>query len=305
MKEFLKKQKAVAIPLSCLVCSVVLFDLIMAIWTFRETSSHGETKQGWIVSSQELHPAGPAVERSIILIHGFVGSPFDYRPVAERLRKRGFRVVIPLVPGQMRSSLAYKRGDYTPRFYVDWLAGLVDLETKHFDKKPYLVGFSMGGALCTVVASMGRVDKLVLLAPFYSLPYANDLLWNLSKGLKWVIPLVPKVAKGRINDPEGYGRYAPGSMIVSLRAFNRLEELAALARQRAPNIVIPTLVLGSPNDQVASFVLTKEIFALQANVGFIEYPRSNHVLLYDYDCEEVMESMIGFLTDEDGDRNIE
>ena len=296
MIRLLTKHTVLTIFLLCVLASVVLSDLIMAGCAYRETFFHGQTKEMWIASSQELDPVGPAVERSIIFVHGFAGSPFDFKPVGEKLSKRGFRVVIPVVPGQTEATLAYRRGDYTPEFYIDWLAKIVEQETKRFDKKPYLVGFSMGGALSTVVASMGTVDRLVLLAPFYSLPYANDLLWTLSRGLMWVMPIVPKLAKGRINDPEGYERYTPGSMIISLRAFDHLEELAVLARHSGPNITIPTLMLFSPNDQVGCFVHAKEVFTSQSNVKVLEYPRSNHVLLYDYDCEAVIEAMIRFLT---------
>lgn len=59
------------------------------------------------------------------------------------ISERGFRVVIPVVPGQTKATLAYKRANYTPEFYVDWLAEIVEQETKRFDKKPYLVGFSI------------------------------------------------------------------------------------------------------------------------------------------------------------------
>ncbi|MFC1895360.1 alpha/beta hydrolase [Thermodesulfobacteriota bacterium] len=259
----------------------------------------GEKGNDWLISSQVLNPEANTRNRSVILIHGFVGSPFDFKPLAEPLCNKGFRVVIPVVPEQTKATPAFKRGKYTPEKYIKWLSEIVDDETKLFNKKPFLAGFSMGGALSTVVAARGTVDKLVLLAPFYSLPNANDLLWAVSRVLRWGIPVVPKFTRGKINDPEGYKRYAPGSYAISLNAFRELQELAVVAKESIEMISIPVLILGSPHDEVASFSVTKELFGSKSNTSIREFPESNHILLYDFDHRQIIQNILEFLINDE------
>jgi carboxylesterase len=239
---------------------------------------------------------GKSRERSVILVHGFTGSPFDFKTLAMRLSQAGFYVVIPVVPGQTRGTFAYERGSYTPKFYEDWLSKLVEKENVRFGKKPYMVGFSLGGALATIMASRGGVARLVLLAPYYSLPQMNNLIVSMTRVMKHVIPIVPKFSKGQINDPVGYGSYEPGSLIVSLSAFNQLQELAAAARRVIPEALsVPTLIIASPHDKVASFARTESLFSAAQHTMIKEYIRSNHILLYDYDRDSIITEILNFL----------
>ena len=56
-----------------------------------------------------MNPETPTPKETIILVHGFTGSPYDYRTLAESLRDSGYRVVIPVVPGQTKATLVYRR----------------------------------------------------------------------------------------------------------------------------------------------------------------------------------------------------
>jgi len=269
----------------------------MAVLAFKERSSNSENNEEWLITSQEIMPLNRPAHRSIILVHGFVGSPFDFKPVAEKLSNIGFRVVVPTVPGQTKNTLAYKRAEYKPEFYIEWLEDIIKDETKRFNKKPFLVGFSMGGTLSTILASKNLVDKLILISPFYSLAYANNMIWNFSRGIKLILPLVHKFSKGMINDPIGRKKYTPGSFIVSLEAFNHLERLAAYAKQLNTKITVPIMIIGSPYDQVASFAVTKKLYSSRPDVTIREYPDSNHILMYDYNCEDVVLDIIRFISE--------
>src|SRR5262245_33344981 len=71
-------------------------------------------KEPWLRSSQVLPSQAGNVRSSVLLLHGFGGSPRDLRALGELLAARGFRAVVPEVPGQTSTSFAYSRGRISP-----------------------------------------------------------------------------------------------------------------------------------------------------------------------------------------------
>jgi len=213
-----------------LVSAIIIINIFMAGFALWEADYGSDLSNKWCLNSQVLNPSNAS--RTVILVHGFVGTPFDLKPLAETLAENRFKVVVPALPGQLKKSFAYDRTKYSPDFYTNWLAGIIRTETHESGEKPYLIGFSMGGTLSTVVASKNSIDKLVLIAPFYSLNFADKLIQNVSRTLRWVFPVLPKLKKGFIKIPDGYKEYEGGSYIVSLDSYNCLEKLDAMAKKK-------------------------------------------------------------------------
>ncbi len=277
--------------------AVAMFNLIVAELARREYTTPPGPDSDWIVRERIVLPPGdqPPV-RTVILVHGFGGCPIDFKPLAAPLAKRGFRVVMPVTPGQGRDVHANRRGEITPEITLRWLRGIIRAETRRAGgTQPHRGGFSMGGALATVVASEGLIDRLVLLAPFYLLPTADSLLHTACRIVEPVVPVFPKPWRGNIADPTLYDEYEPGTWFISLGAVLRLEELATKSRVAAMVLTRPTLLLGSSNDYAASFKKSRELFEANENVEIHEFPRSDHILLYDYDREEVIRMIVEFL----------
>src|SRR5262245_46150588 len=86
------------------------------------TSSRTEP---WLRSTQILASQAGKARSSVILLHGFGGAPYDLRSLAEALSARGFRAVVPAVPGQTSTSFAYRRGRFSPTAYSEWLLDLI------------------------------------------------------------------------------------------------------------------------------------------------------------------------------------
>ncbi len=256
------------------------------------------TKSDWHCKTQILVPDNIERGRSAILVHGFVGSPYDMKVLGERLSKKGFRVIIPVMEGQTYATPLFQRNKYTAQYYINWIRKLITKETELTGKKPYLVGFSMGGAISTIIAKENTIAKLVLLAPFYQLPRINNKIWNLSKWISPLLPCVPKVSKGKINDKKGYQKYWPGSYLISLKAFAHLGILAKTARKCVDEILVETRIFISMQDQVACSKFTVELFKEKENVKICCFNRSNHILLYDYDADIIMEQILEFFTNE-------
>lgn len=255
----------------------------------------------WNYKSKILLPDPFTTSRSVILIHGFIGSPFDLKPVACHLVERGFKVVIPALAGQTFRTNPFHRKKYSKTYYIDWLRRIIDKEAAATGRKPFLLGFSMGGSLATIAAAEGSVDKLVLIAPFYKLANISDRIWQVSRTIAPIIPFVPKISKGRINSKKGYQKYLPGSWLVSTGAFNILGDLAMEARMAAGKINVFCKVFLSDNDKVADSEMTKQLFADRKNVDLIFENRANHILTYDYGADNIIEEIgLFFRSDKQG-----
>lgn len=256
--------------------------------------SRSSRQDPWLRSTQVLNPPAGNAAASAILLHGFGGTPRDFRALAERLAVQGFRVVVPEVPEQTSTSFAYGRGRLTPQQYVEWLRKLIAEETSLTGRPPVLAGISMGGTLATMAGADRSVSRLVLIAPYFDLAVAAPVLAAATRGLRWIVPVVPKVAKGQIVDKQGYREYETGSYLVSMRAFLQLDALARMARAKAPEVSVPTLVFASEKDTVASFRVTERLFRGNSHVSVIPCNGGNHILTYDCDRERIVTEVVTF-----------
>jgi carboxylesterase len=252
-------------------------------------------KDPWLRATQILPPTTGAPRSTAILLHGFGGTPRDFRSMAEALAGQGVRVVVPALPGQTGTTFAYGRGSYSTAFYRDWLGKLIAEERALGGKPPAVVGTSMGGTLAAIGAADQSISRLVLIAPYFSLAVGGEWTTRLTRWLMWLLPVMPKLQKGQINDPAGYKEYETGSYLVSLPAFQHLAEMARIARDKAAALEMPVLVFAAPKDAVASFATTERLFQGRSNVQLVVCERSNHVLTYDFDRERILTETLAFL----------
>ncbi|MEX2666524.1 alpha/beta hydrolase [Candidatus Uabimicrobium amorphum] len=275
------------------IVMLVIFNIWIFVFAIYEYSVSWGENTSWCTEEQLLKPEQDS-RRCVVMVHGFGGSPFDFKPLASQLAKNGFLVRIPIMPGQTKDYLAYNRGKFTHAFFIKWLREIIKEEQERFGRKPYLIGFSMGATLSTVLAAEDGIDKLVLIAPFYSLPKYHNALVNFNKLFGFVLPVVPKLASGQLYSKEGRNTYIPGTFLVSSLAFRQLNFLASEAIDVAPKLSIPTLIVASRNDKVISFAKINELFSQHSNVTINEYPRSNHIMLYDYECDAIIADVVSF-----------
>ncbi len=114
------------------------------------------------MSRQNTTVLEPTVAPSIILVHGFRGSPLGLSAIADDLRQTGYQVYVPPIPpfagaGELKH--------YQPKDYVEYLAAYI---RQHNLQRPILVGHSMGSIVVSAVAKHRPElinQKLVLLSP--------------------------------------------------------------------------------------------------------------------------------------------
>ena len=110
--------------------AVALFNLIVAELARREYLTPPGPDEDWLVREQVMvPPEGQPPGQTVILVHGFGGCPIDFKPLAAPLAKRGFRVVMPVTPGQGRDVHAHRRGEIMPEITLRWLREVIREET--------------------------------------------------------------------------------------------------------------------------------------------------------------------------------
>src|SRR5688572_15481652 len=106
----------------------------------------------------------PGGSSRALLIHGFLGSPRDVRPLAEELAAAGVTARGVLLPG-FGDQIDRLRGVKARQ----WLETARDAweETRDGAQRATLIGFSMGGAVALRLAAEAGLapDQLILLAP--------------------------------------------------------------------------------------------------------------------------------------------
>ncbi len=131
---------------------------------------------------------GTKPEPAVLLLHGFIASPFEVRPVAAALHAAGYTVLTPLIDG-FGGGAAVANALPSSRWRGAVDAAVEDLSLCH--REIALIGFSLGGGLAADYA-LGRAEapgraKLTavgLLSPYIqtSVPMSS-VLNDLSRGL--------------------------------------------------------------------------------------------------------------------------
>ncbi len=249
-----------------------------------------------------LRPAtleGPTSRTACLLIHGFLSSRQDYNDLGEKLVKEGMTVRLMRLPGH---------GTTEPDFAYQPDGALYRaVETEYrqlraeFDRV-YVVGFSMGGTLSTLLSTREKVDRLALVAPYYRVSYEWYYIlpaeaWN--PLVSWAAPYLPRSdVFVKINDREQIGKFFMYRTLPTSGA----RQLLALGRHvRQPEVLqkvtCPVLMVHSPHDGAANPKAAEKAFNTFSSTDkqLVWFNKSDHMLLWDYDREEVKQTLVDFL----------
>lgn len=205
-----------------------------------------------------------------LLIHGFLGTPAEWRPLATILHREGCSVVAPLLPGFGR------RLPELPTVTLErWITELQTVIRTTCSAHPIIVvGFSLGGALAIQLASIIHTDMLVLLAPFSRLP--------LPRVQQWLLPILERVSPGprpfaRVNfdDPALQHALMGWNPLLDVRnpmvreqlqrfhmpwrLLHQLARTANAARQASKRIRCPVIIVHGRADKTVPFRDSQEL----------------------------------------------
>lgn len=226
-----------------------------------------------------------------LLIHGFTSSPTEMAGLADRLRDRGYRVNLPLLPGH-----ATHPEELLQVTYHDWIttveSALRDLQTE--TQRQIVMGLSMGAVLALHLASTAALTAVVVLAPALKLPLWKEAGTHLLAQLN----LTRHKTRGPdVNDD--YGRHVLDSYReYPIRATREVFRLQRRVRGALPRVTAPLFVAHSRRDHTIP-VRNVDYLLRRVRSQYVEkmiVQNSYHVLTVDRDRDAIFARILEFIT---------
>lgn len=231
----------------------------------------------------------PGGRTSVLMIHGFTGSPQGLRPLGELLAEGGLSVTGVRLPGHGTTWQ-----DLNTKTSADWVRAAEDgYAAAAADKdEVFIVALSFGAALAIDFAARNpdSVAGLVTLAGFVR---TGDPRRFLAPVIPFLTKSLPGVAND-IADPDGreiaYDRFPTAAGRSMIRFIRR-------ARSRLPDVRCPILVMHGRNDHTVEPFNATTIYESAGSIDkeLVWCERSYHVITLDYDRAEVNKRTYEFI----------
>lgn len=227
----------------------------------------------------------------VLLVHGLNGSQYDMEEIAELVAQRGIAAENMLLPGH-----GTHVGDMLPVGWSDW-SRAVRMELQKLKQTcdlVFLIGHSLGGALCLHTAAYEQVAGIVAMcAPLHMFFWTRPAV-RLVKRFTPVLPTLREDicdAVARRSYARDVYRWTPMAPVDSMLDYlpNLLQEL--------PRVTAPALIISAKHDHV---VPASDGVAIYRALGsqekeLVTLDRSYHVVMKDYDRQEVFARTLSFL----------
>jgi carboxylesterase len=227
----------------------------------------------------------PGSRLSILLVHGFGGTPYEMRYLGERLNRSGARVLGVRLAGHARTP-----EDLAATAHYNWYESVVDglEQLRAYDDPIVVAGHSMGAVLGSRLAIDRReaINGLVLMAPAFFLSF------NRRAVLRLIEPFIQFAENTYM-----HRSIHPRHKLMQLRAIVNLHQLARLVRMRLGEIVQPTLLIHSRRDHVCPFY--KNVAFVMSHLGSadkrtVTLEESSHVITMDSEKDRVADEVEAF-----------
>jgi carboxylesterase len=227
----------------------------------------------------------------VMLVHGLNGSRHDMQELSDLFYAQGMITENILLPGHGSSVR-----DMLSLGWHEWSEAV--LSELHALKQRcdlvFLIGHSLGGALCLHAAAHEEVAGIVTMCAPISM---HMWMMPVISFAKHFTPLVPTIRED-VRDPEARRRYTrdvyrwtPMAPVESMLRF-----LPQLQMELA-QITAPALVMTAVHDHVVPARDGRTIYALLGSQEkhLVTLHHSYHVIMKDHDREEVFEKTIAFV----------
>ena len=231
-----------------------------------------------------------------LLIHSYGATPAEMRELAETLHDYfGDTVIAPLLKGHgtLPSALEGENGgSWYEQSEAEFLAA------KGRCKEINVIGSSLGGSLALRLAEEHEVKNLYLINPFLTKTFSWYKILPFEWRLRLFSPLLrydKRAHAANIQSPRGKEQHIT---YRNLPYAPIRESLAFLKAVRAdlPRIKEPIFIAHSRKDEVAAPAgaqfIYQRVSSTEKELRWVE--QSNHVLLMDYDSDEITTALIAF-----------
>lgn len=253
-----------------------------------------------VMLGAEERTLGPAsVERTAVFVHGCVGTGNNFNRLPQLLADAGWHVRVLRLPGHGTSPREFETT--TIEELLSAVKGEVQRLRDAGARKILLVGHSMGGTLSTITASEMPIDGLILGGAYFGVTHQWFYILKPETWHKLTAPALRWIYKGRTFMLCNRADVKPNIVAytwVPTNGLTTLQRLGEIANQRVllSNVNCPVLMLHAPSDHAASFASAKAAFDRfgSKRKKFVELPRSDHHVFWDYDADLVERKALAF-----------
>ena len=254
-----------------------------------------EYENGLIKGASEFSLEGNK-ETCWLLIHGYASTPKDMDELAASINEEFNEfVTVPRLKGH--GEVPSKMLDLTiDDWYVQMEKELENL--KQQCNQVNVAGLSMGGTIALKLAENHEFNNLYLISPYLRLRYK---LWNIVSKEMYINLFADlfiykrKANVAQINSPQGIREhisYLSVPLVTIKNSFSQIDEIIVNLEKVDNNILIQHAVNDDTIDVDSSKLVYDKISS--QNKELITFTRSNHVILRDYDKQEVINNIISF-----------
>lgn len=232
---------------------------------------------------------------AVILIHGIVGSPGQFRFMANELHHEGFDCFGLLLPGHGGSGR-----DFYSTKYGEWQEYLVNALKSYVNRynNVYIIGHSLGGLLCLNAVSQGNLAGIVLINAPLSFKISAK---QISLSFK-VLFSSPKKDNELISAYRAANSITGGKLYeypLWIRQFVHLIRYMNKTKHMLKDVKAKVLIVQSGKDESvahkSAFLLKKGL--VNCKTELLILPHSYHGYFPDMDKRHLIEKIIHFIKD--------
>lgn len=249
---------------------------------------------GWFDGSEHEPFQVQAGPTAALLVHGFMGTPAEMRPLGLALADAGVSVQGIALPGF---------GQEVPRLgslrHDDWIRAAVEawdgLMARH--ERVTLVGYSMGAAIALHLAAMRSPERIVLLAPLWRVG-SGDWRVKFLPLLKHVVRSIKPFEQADFDDPEIREFFSAAQPDLDLddpqarerlrsevslptATLDELRRLSSASARLAGTVRVPTLIVQGREDQTVRASDTRALMRHFDGVARLEEIDGGHLIVRD------------------------
>ncbi|MAG52792.1 MAG: hypothetical protein CMH62_02410, partial [Nanoarchaeota archaeon] len=118
--------------------------------------SNQKDREGGFLIGSKPYEIKKDPDTTILLVHGVISSPKDFKELSEYLSSRNISVSAMLLPGH-----GTHPKDLATKTYLDWTSSVDEELDKINSKNKFLLGYSLGGTLTLNAARTNELDGII------------------------------------------------------------------------------------------------------------------------------------------------
>ena len=234
--------------------------------------------------------------KGVLLLHGFLGTPYEMRHLAQQLSSAGFSVYAPRYPGHGTAIEEMTRTSVETWYET---AREAYLELKAQCREVYVAGLSMGSLFTILLAGEFPIPKIVLMStPTRVIGrglYLTPLLGLFIKVIYTSGSRMKELDRG-INNPAERMKHVSYIEGIPPAQVWQLHKMTQRAMKALPHVTSSALVIQSRGDDVISPDSLERILGRIGSKSkeSLMLERSGHALSVDYEKDLVAEKVSAF-----------